>query len=382
MLLEKIVFWASALLLAYATLGYPLLLWAWAALRPRPIRTSRWTPKVSVVVVAHREADRISGRLENLLAQDYPRERFEILVAVDGTSDATAEKARAFVPAGVKVLAHPRRRGKPAMLNDALGQASGQVVVLTDARQRFAPGALRALAGPLADPRVGAVSGALILTEDSQQGPVACGVGGYWSYEKLVRGWESRVDSCVGATGAIYAIRHELYEPMPADRILDDVWLPMRIVRRGYRVLFEPAARAYDRAASSASEELLRKTRTLAGNFQIFARERWLLHPFQNRLWLQTLSHKVLRLLTPALLAGALGASLALVSEPFYLAASAVQLGFYLLALAGLVLRADRKRFHWLSVPCVFCLLVWATLVAFARFVTGRQSVTWDRASV
>ena len=193
------------------------------------------------------------------------------------------------------------RRGKAAVLNDVVPRASGAIVVLADARQRFEPDTVRALTRPFADPAVGAVSGELILTETLEGPAVGRGVGVYWRYEKLIRKSESRVDSTVGATGAIYAIRRELFEPIPEDTLLDDVLIPLRIVRRGYRVLFEPAARAWDRVAASAGEELARKVRTLAGNFQLFVREPWLLDPRRNRIWLATVSHKGLRLLGPLL---------------------------------------------------------------------------------
>src|SRR5262249_11123251 len=157
----------------------------------------------------------------------------------------------------------------------------------------------------------------------------------YWRYEKLIRRSESLVDSTVGATGAIYAVRRALFEPLPEDTLLDDVVLPLRVTRRRYRVLFEPTALAFDRAAATSAEELTRKVRTIAGTFQLFARERWLLDRWANRLWLQAVSHKGIRLLGPGLLAVAAGTSVVLVSRPFYAAALAVQTLFYTFALAG-----------------------------------------------
>jgi len=185
----------------------------------------------------------------------------------------------------------------------------------------------------------------------------------------------------VGATGAVYAIRRELFEPIPEDTLLDDVLIPLRIVRRGYRVLFEPAARAWDRVAASAEEELARKVRTLAGNFQLFVREPWLLDPHRNRIWVATVSHKGLRLLGPVLHAGAFAASAALAGAPLYRAALVVQALFYALALTGHAMRNSRRRSAILSVPYVVCLLNWATVVGFLRFATGRQSASWARAA-
>jgi len=378
---EHVLFWVSVLLVGYTYLGYPALMGAWAALRSRPPRSLGGKPMVSVVIVAHNEAMRIAGRLENLLALDYPRDRFEVLLASDGSTDGTPERARAYVQAGVRVISFETRRGKSAVLNDLVGKARGEIVVLADARQRFETGALRALVGPFANPQVGAVSGELILTENAEGTAVGEGVGFYWRYEKFIRRSESRVDSAVGATGAIYAIRRDLFEPIPEDTILDDVLIPMRIARRGYRVLFEPRARAFDRAAATAGEEFGRKVRTIAGNFQLFAREVWLLNPFRNRLWLQTVSHKGLRLLSPLFLIAAFWANLLLADAPFYRWTLVGQIIFYGAALAGYARRDARRKFPLLIVPYVLCLLSWATVVAFLRFLTGRQRVTWEKVS-
>jgi biofilm PGA synthesis N-glycosyltransferase PgaC len=154
----------------------------------------------------------------------------------------------------------------------------------------------------------------------------------------------------------------------------------MRILRRGYRVLFEPGARAYDRVAATARQEFTRKARTIAGAFQLFTRERWLLDPRRNRLWLQTLSHKGVRLLTPVWLLAALGANILLSDRPFYFWVLVGQIGFYAAGLAGCLLRNSRRKIPFLAVPYVVCLLAWATVVGFLRFVTGRQSVTWQKA--
>jgi cellulose synthase/poly-beta-1,6-N-acetylglucosamine synthase-like glycosyltransferase len=252
--------------------------------------------------------------------------------------------------------------------------------VLGDVRQRYEPDTVRALVAPLAAADVGAVSGELFLTEREEGGAVGRGVGVYWRYEKFIRSQESRLDSTVGATGAVYAVRRELFEPLPADAILDDVLLPMRIVRRGYRVLFEPAARAYDIAAATSREEFTRKVRTIAGNFQMFARERWLLSPLRNRLWAQTISHKGLRLASPLFLLVAFLANAALLDVTLYRWTFAAQALFYSAALGGYLLR-DARRVPVLTVPYVFCLLNYATAVAFSRFVRRRQHVTWERAS-
>ena len=375
------LFWAGLLVLGYTYLGYPILIRAWAALRPHPARWQEWEPTVSLVIVAHNEASRVAARIENLLALDYPRDRLEILLISDGSTDGTPARARGYEPAGVTVIAFETRRGKPAVLNDVVPKARGEIAVLVDVRQRLETRALRALLEHFADPSVDAVSGELVLTDNLEGTMVGKGIGFYWRYEKFIRRNESRVDSTVGATGAFYAIRRDLFESIPEDTILDDVLIPLRIVRQGCRVLFEAEARAYDRAAATPRQEFTRKVRTIAGNFQLFVREPWLLDPFRNRLWLQTVSHKGLRLLSPPALALAFGASLLMLAQPFYRWMLGIQIAFYGAALGGFAMRNARRKISLLSVPYVFCLLNWATVLACFRFITGRQRVTWEKAS-
>jgi cellulose synthase/poly-beta-1,6-N-acetylglucosamine synthase-like glycosyltransferase len=236
---------------------------------------------------------------------------------------------------------------------------------------------VRALVSNFADPAVGAVSGELMLS--SATTATGDGVSFYWRYEKFMRRHESRWDSTVGATGAFYAIRRALFEPIPADTILDDVLIPMRIVRRGYRVVFDAGARAVDGPSATARQEFVRKARTIAGTFQLFSRERWLLNPFRNRLWFETLSHKGLRLAAPLLQAAVLACSIGLRDVPLYRLMLIGQLVFYGAAVAGWALRAPM---FFLSVPYAICLLNWATIVGFIRFAAGRQHATWEQVPV
>jgi cellulose synthase/poly-beta-1,6-N-acetylglucosamine synthase-like glycosyltransferase len=280
---------------------------------------------------------------------------------------------------GVTVLPFATRRGKSAVLNAVVPGVRGDIVLFADARQRFDVGVLRALVANFADPSVGAVSGELVLT--TAAGTVASGHGAafYWRYEKFIRSAEARVDSTVGATGAIYAIRSRLFEPIPDDTILDDVLIPLRIVRQGFRILFEPGAHAYDRTCATAEREFARKARTIAGTFQLFARERWLFDPFTNRLWFETMSHKGLRLVLPALHAALFAATLALASQWPYQWALTMQLLFYAAAVIGYRQRQAQRRAFVFSVPCTVCLLSWAVVVGFVRFLADRQPATWER---
>jgi cellulose synthase/poly-beta-1,6-N-acetylglucosamine synthase-like glycosyltransferase len=383
-MLTEALFWAAVGALAYTFAGYPALMCALARIAPRPVRREPIAPSVTVLVAAHNEADVIAGRIENCLALDYPPDRLEVVIASDGSTDATVEIARRYERrAGggpvVRVLAYPWRRGKPSVLNDSIPQCRGELVVLADARQRYDADAVRRLAENFADPRVGAASGELVL-DNGTGAAVGDGVGAYWRYEKVIRRAESAVHSTVGATGAIYAIRRGLFEAIPADTLVDDVVIPVRVARRGFRVVFDARARAWDRAAATAREEYTRKVRTICGVAQLFARERWLWLP-THRLWLPAVSHKMMRLVSPFLMVTAfVTAALLAPARPPYAFAVAAQTALYACAAAGALLRHRRSGpARLLAVPYAFCLLNLTTLVALGRFITGRQTVQWRK---
>jgi glycosyltransferase involved in cell wall biosynthesis len=387
--LTAVAFWLSLAALGYIYAGYPLLVWLRARHRPAPHTRAPIEPSVSILVIANNEEDRIGARIANLLALDYPADRLEIVVASDGSTDGTVERAAAFESAAVespatfespnvRVRQFDTRRGKAAVLNAVTPTLRGEILVLADARQLFSTGTLRALVANFADPAVGAASGKLMLTADGSLEAAGSGCAFYWRYETFIRSMEARRDSTVGATGAIYAIRRRLFERLPEDTVLDDVVVPIRIAAKGYRVVFEPDAVAYDRAAGTARQELSRKIRTIAGNFQLFSREPWLLAPWRNRLWFQTVSHKGLRLLLPLFHGAAMAGAIALADDAIYRLAVIAQVAFYGAALAGLTERGAR-RVPGVSVATAMTLLCWATIAGFVRFATGRQSAAWER---
>lgn len=373
-------FWLAVWLIGYVYVGYPVIVWIAARTAPRPVRRAAWCPDITIVVVAYNEAARIRRRVEDLDRAVYGGRR-TIVVVSDGSTDATVAEAMAASPR-VRVIALPERRGKPAALNAVLPTLATEIVVLADARQRFAPDAIQALVADLADPEVGAVSGQLVLGGAASSG-AAQGAGLYWRYETCLRRWESAANSSVGVTGAITALRRSLFEALPVDTLVDDLLIPLRVMRRGYRVVFEPLAHAYDGLPASARDEFARKVRTLAGNIQLFAHERWLWRPSQNRLWVQTMSHKFLRLVLPLLFSIALLTNTVLVQDGgFYAWTFAAQVGFYATAAAAWRVPVLRRRIPGFVVPYTICLLSCATLIAFVRFATGGQTVTWHRSAV
>lgn len=366
-------FWIAAILLFYTFAGYPLLMALLAKASPRASRrgADAW-PTITVMVVAHNEARRIVGRIENLLASDYPPEKLGILVVSDGSTDDTVALVEGMANPRVRVIAAAARSGKAAGLNTGLAACSSEVVVFADARQTFAPDAIRRLASWFSDPAFGAVSGELEIA--SAQSATGEGVGAYWKLEKRLRRWESVTDSCIGCTGAIYAIRRTLFQPIPKDTTLDDVVIPMQVVLAGYRVGHDPDARAYDPQALEPANESHRKSRTLAGNFQmLFRHPGWLL-PWRNRLWLRLIAHKYLRLAAPLLLLILLAASALLRSETFYLAALLLQVGFYLLAAIGM---ATHLRIKLFSIPAGFVFLNATVVRAFVKYLFGNEQDRW-----
>ncbi|WP_114238538.1 glycosyltransferase family 2 protein [Dyella sp. C9] len=363
-----LVFWLCALLLAHIFVGYPLCVWLQARLFPRAIAKQPCTPTVTVVIAAYEGAAHIEAKLVSLGALQYPRELVDILVACDGCTDDTARRALQFGDERVRVLEYPSRRGKAACLNDAVRHARGEVLLMTDLRQRLAPGALQELVANLADPSVGAVGGELMLS-DPETG-FAQSVDAYWRYEKLIRHAESRSGSTIGVSGALYAIRRSLFQPLPDGTVLDDVLVPMRVIASGHRVVFEPAAVAWDRVTQAPTEERRRKIRTLAGNCQLIQLAPWLLLPWRNPAWFRFVSHKLLRLLGPWLLVGLAISSACLASSSLVCAATLA-----LLLLASLLVVVGRLQpapVRWLPVRLAvafFYLNLFAAqaVVTFAR---------------
>jgi cellulose synthase/poly-beta-1,6-N-acetylglucosamine synthase-like glycosyltransferase len=361
------VFTGSLALVGYTYVGYPLLALARARLAPRPIRRAPIRPRVTVVVAAWREAAHIERKLKSLAEQTYPAALFDVVVACDGSDDGTDEIARAvgerLMPGRVRVVM-VERGGKPRALNAGVAASTGEVLVMTDARQPLSPGAIQALVEDLGDPEVGVVGGELVLEGDAP-------VGAYWKYEAFLRRLEGTYGSTIGVSGALYAIRRELMAPIPEETILDDVLVPMRARLAGKRVVFEPEAKAYDRAVESA-REFRRKVRTLSGNFQLLAILPELLVPWKNPSWLDFVSHKLLRLAVPYALLGAFGSSW-FVAPPLGPLLGAAQAAGYGLAAA----RALGVRLPLSGLAETVVVLNAAAVAGALRFVRHGRALPW-----
>jgi len=383
--MNVVLFWVSVGLILYCYIGYPFLIIILAFFFNRPVHKKfNECPTLSVILSVWNEADVIETKLTNMLALDYPADRVEFLIGSDYSTDGTDTILSGFRDPRMRFVSRPERRGKMSMLNDLVAMAKNEILVFSDARQIFAADALRQLAGNFADPEVGCVSGELEFLPE-KTGSTAHGVNLYWGYEKWIRACESRLHSMLGATGAIYAIRRSIYTPLPGSIILDDMFIPLHIIRQGFRAVYDTSAKAYDRVAHDPGEEFRRKVRTLAGNYQIFGVFPGMFNPLKSPIAFQLFSHKLLRLVVPFLLILLLATNVLLLDRAFYLVVFLMQIMFYLLALIEslakdknyVILNRLRKAGY---IPYVFCLLNYAALVGFWFFVTGRQSVTWDKA--
>ncbi len=366
----KFVFWLCLTLVGYAYFGYPISLWLLARLRRLPIHRGPILPTVSVIIAARNEEANLPAKIENLRSSNYPRHLLQIVIASDGSSDRTPEILCQQSSEVLPVILD-QSIGKASALNEAVRRATGDVLVFQDARQSLEPDAIAKLVSSLADPSVGAVSGELLL-ESARNDPSPDGLGIYWKIEKIVRKLESASGSVVGVTGAIYALRRELFAEIPAGTILDDVFVPMRVIKSGKRVVFEPSAIARDRLFSQKGKEFSRKVRTLTGNYQLLRLEPWLLSP-GNPLLFRFICHKLLRLGVPLFLALMLLAS-AMASGMFYRAAFLTQIIFYVAAALGAI-KPSTKAFKPIEIAHTFVLLNAAAALAFYSFVAGRKRV-------
>jgi len=362
-------FWTSLALLAYTFLGYQWLIGILSRFRRPPAQPPPGPPpRATVVIVASNEAARIRSRVLNLLDTSAA---VDILVCSDGSSDSTPSEARL---AGARVIEFPLRRGKASCLSDVIPTLDSPLVVLTDSRQQFTPDTIPRLLRHFAHPAVGAVSGILRISDSIT--PTGAGVNTYWRMETAIRQAESDLDSCIGCTGAVYAIRRPLFRPIPSDTTLDDVVVPMQIALAGYRILYDSQAQAFDPQPLDTRSETRRKGRTLAGNFQMLLRyPSWLL-PWKNRLAWQLISHKYLRLAGPLILICILASNTCLLSHPFYCACFALQFLLYLLAAIGLALPSLRIRL--VTIPAGFLFLNLMTLRGFLRYILAPPGGAWD----
>jgi cellulose synthase/poly-beta-1,6-N-acetylglucosamine synthase-like glycosyltransferase len=386
----KLLFWASLGVILYSYLFYAMLLLAisslWQVLRDLKFGLTRMnrrrqrvseTPLVSFVFSAHNEEAIVADKLCNCRELEYPWERLEILVGCDGCLDRTAEIVRAALLPNLRLFEYHQRSGKPAILNRLVSEARGEIVVFSDANTMFAPGALRALVRHFAGSSIGCVCGELRLS--ARQG-VPQTESAYWRYETFLKFLESRLNMMVGANGGIFAIRRELFVPLPDGAIIDDFLISMRIRAGGHRVIYDPEATA-DEGTSSIAQEFRRRVRIGAGNLDALKYTWRLLSPTAGLVSLAYWSHKICRWLVPFAVLGEFVAAMALARERLYAAIAVANAVLFLMAWTGY--RLERRGVHSrvLSVPYYFVSLNLALLLGFVSYFFGRQTGVWNPTS-
>ena len=368
--MSELIFFDALLLAAWTFVGYPALAVWLARRRPASVPGTIELVDVTVVVAARNEAERIGARVNNLLQSYYPAARLKILVVDDGSSDDTAAAALASGDPRVQVLSLPVPLGKAAALNAGMRRVTTPLTVFADARQAFSSNAIDALVGAFTDRRIGVAAGRLVLAGNESSGL-------YWRIESALRQAESTLGWAHAASGAIYAIRTPLFQPLPDGLLLDDVWIPLHAVKRGFRIADVPEALAREPQAVAPASEFKRKLRTLVGNWQLMTAAPWLLNPWRNPVFFPWLSHKLARLLAPWALLVALIATMVSTS-PWMRWALLAQLLAYTVATAALLAPRVAQRVPLATAAGSFLLLNLAALLSLPRFlIRPDRSTLW-----
>ncbi len=376
--ISEFIFWVCASLLVYVYLGYSLLLTLLASFSkhaPNPPDLSE--PAVTLLISAFNESEVIAAKLENALALDYPHDRLEIVVISDASDDGTDDIVRRFSRSGVRLIRQQPRMGKSAGLNLGVSQATGQILIFSDANAIHQPDAIRHLVRHFSNPRVGYVVGNARYYEKGRESTSAESEGLYWKLETYLKIKESQFGSVVGGDGAIYAIRRELYSPLlPTD--INDFLNPLQIIARGYVGVFEPAAICYEEAAVNFGQEFRRKVRIVSRSLNALCRVPAVLNPLNNtRHWFLLVSHKLLRWFAPFFMILMFVASLALWQLPVYRAIALLQVVFYSLALAAWWREPKRKLGKVFSLVFYFCMVNLASLVGCVKCLRGDLQGQW-----
>jgi cellulose synthase/poly-beta-1,6-N-acetylglucosamine synthase-like glycosyltransferase len=377
---STIVFWACLALIAFAYAVYPALVWAASrgAERPEPPDLAADDlPRVSILIAAHNEEDVIEDRIRNAMALDYPRDRLEVVIALDGCDDRTAAIVKSYAGGTLRMIDYPQRRGKSAVLNASFRELTGDIVVLSDANTDADRESLHRLVRWFRNENVGVVCGRLVLLDpDSGRNVDSL----YWKYETFLKRCEGRLGALLGANGAIYAIRKELFRPIPSQTIIDDFVIPLLAkLRSGCSIVYDASAVAREGTAADVRSEFRRRTRIGAGGFQSIGLLWRLLDPRRGWVAFAFLSHKVLRWICPFFMIGAFVSNLCLLDHLSYRLIFSTQLGFYAASALAPLLPPSIKVLKPLRLAAMFTSMNIALFVGFWRWLLGRQNGIWAR---
>jgi len=374
----NIIFWAGVAALAYTYLGYPLLLFILSRVRSRQVLAASCTPSISIIITAYNEERDLAAKLNNTLALDYPKDKLEIIVASDCSSDATDSIAASFAAQGVRLHRQTQRLGKTAAQNAAVELAKGEIILFSDATTLYRPDVLKTMVRNFADPSIGCVAGQLIYVDPSNSGVGRSAVS-YWSYEVFLKRHESQVRSLIGVSGCLYAVRRSAYVPLYHEACSDFI-IATKMVEQGLRAIYEPDAICEEQTNSRGDKEFAMRVRVITQTYNDLWRHRHMLNPLHAGVYaIELLSHKVMRYLVPVFLFIIFVSSLLLATRStFYLVILMAQVACYLFALGGYLL--ERVGFHTklLALPHYFLLANLAATVAFYKFLRGERYARWE----
>ncbi len=375
--LAAVVFWTTVALLFYVYAGYPLVLAVLSIFARRRRPEAGHTPSLSILIAAHNEEAGIARKIEQTLALDYPADKIEILVLSDGSTDGTDAIVRSFTDPRVRLVRVEPRRGKTNAQNFGVRQARGEVLVFSDATTVYHPQALRYLACNYADPNVGAVSGRYQYFDPQGNSPTGLGTVAFWNYENLIKTFQSRIQTISGCCGCIYSVRRALYTEL-APEIISDLVQPLWVIQKGYRVVFEDRALAYEETTQSTAEEFSMRVRVVTRGMRGLLSVPDLFKPWKHG-WVcfQLVSHKVMRWMVALFLMALLVSSAMLSRQPFYLYLFLLQAAFYLAALLSVTFPLHR-RWKLLGIPLYFCTLNAAALLSLIEVLRGKKYATWQ----
>ncbi|GAA4911885.1 glycosyltransferase family 2 protein [Mucilaginibacter defluvii] len=382
-----VAFWLSLFIVFYAFVGYGIVLFVLIkikrVLKGKPVLPDAVNlPTCTLVIAAYNEERFIAEKIQNSLELNYPEGKLMFIFVTDGSTDNTAAIVSTFPQ--VKLMHKDGRSGKIAAVHRAMTEVTTEVVVFTDANTFLNKDAIINICRHYSDKKVGAVAGEKRVHIDETADATA-GEGFYWKYESKLKTWDSELYSVVGAAGELFSIRRELYVPVQPDTILDDFMISLLVTIDGYRVIYEPDAYATETASQNVGEELKRKIRIAAGGIQSILRLKPLLNPFRNFvLSFQYISHRVLRwTVVPFLMVLALLLNIIIVANGvygIYLLLLIAQLGFYGMALSGLILEAREIKVKIFFIPYYFCMMNYAVVRGIFRYSAGKQSAIWEKA--
>jgi cellulose synthase/poly-beta-1,6-N-acetylglucosamine synthase-like glycosyltransferase len=377
--MPEMIFWTAAVLILYTYLGYSLLICVLSVFFNNRVRKEPVEPTVTFLITAYNEEDAIRTKLEETLALDYPRDKLEIMVASDGSTDRTDSIVEEFADRGVTLVRVEGRVGKTETQNQAVQKAKGDIIIFSDATTRYQKDAIRKLVQNYADPSIGAVSGRYEYINPTG-GQVGFANIIFWKYENLIKRCQTKIKTITGCCGCIYSVRRSLYTPLSSD-IISDLVEPLMILQKGYRIAFEPDALAHEETTEKSHEEFRMRVRVITRGMNGLLSVRTLFNPFKySFVSFQLVSHKVFRWMIPFFLIAVLVSNLFLLGNWFYTTTFVVQLCFYLLALLGFAAERFHKKNKLFSLPLYFCLVNTASVLAMLNLLKRQKATVWETA--